>query len=103
MMITVCGKQKEYEEGITLNDLAMEFAGEFDEDIALAQVNNKIQELEKPVKADSVIEFLPMSSTAGHKAYVRTATMMLRASMEKELPSSLSLLTFSLNASSLLM
>ena len=83
--IKVCGEEKSYDEGVTLKMLAEEYADRFKDDIALATVDKKIQELHKKIKNDCSVDFLTMSSSAGHKAYVRTATMMLLAAIDKEL------------------
>ena len=83
--ITICGETKEYKDGITYLELAKEYQDRYPETIALAAIGNRIQELHKVVDRDCEVSFLTLADSAGHKAYVRTATMMLMKAVEDEL------------------
>ncbi|MBO4337985.1 MAG: nucleoside kinase [Lachnospiraceae bacterium] len=84
--VKVNGKVFSFEEAVTAEKLAEMCAEDMKDDIALAVINGKIQELGKKIEKDSTVSFLTMSSAAGHKAYVRTATMMLLRAIDRELP-----------------
>ncbi len=75
--IGVNGVTREYEEGITYEQIAGECQKEYDHRIALAVVNGKYCELAKKVEKDAEVTFLTYQDSAGHKTYVRTATMIL--------------------------
>ncbi len=83
--LTICGEKKSFEEKVTMKELAKAYSDRFDSDIALALVDGKIQELGKSISKDAEIDFLTMKSSAGHKAYVRTATMMLLVAIDRNM------------------
>lgn len=68
---------KEYAVGTTYETIAKEVAADYQGTIGLVVVNGKIQELHRTVEKDCEISFLTYADDAGHKAYVRTATLML--------------------------
>ena len=76
-IITVNGVKKEYPEGTTYEQIALEHQKDFAHTIALAEQDNKIYELMKKPKADGEVRFLTIGDKIGHKSYVRTATMMM--------------------------
>lgn len=69
--------EKSYAVGTTYEQIANEFQPEYHGQIALVISNNKIRELTKKVEKDCTISFLTLKDNIGHKAYERTATMML--------------------------
>ena len=77
MIITVNGVNKEYAEGTTYEQIALEHQKDYDHVIALAEQDHKIYELMKKVKSDGEVKFLTIADKIGHQAYVRTATMMM--------------------------
>lgn len=77
MKVTIEGKEYEYPMGTTYEEIAKKHQAEYKDTIALVCVNGKFRELMKTVEADAVITFLTYASSAGHKTYVRTATLML--------------------------
>lgn len=75
--------QKDYPEGTTLSQVAEEFQNEFDEDILLASVNGKLQELHKKVKDNTHVCFLTAQDKPGYQTYARSLTfLMLKAFYE---------------------
>ena len=78
MLITVeiAGKKKQYEQGITFEQIADEYQDEYDGLIGLVAVNGKIKELFKRLKKDCTIRFFTMKDDIGNKTYIRTATML---------------------------
>lgn len=71
------GKEVEYDEGTKFEYIAKDYQAKYDNMIALVVENGKIRELTKSVSKDAEISFITLRDTIGHKAYVRTATMVL--------------------------
>ena len=71
------GKIYEYAEGTTYEEIAKDFQSKYAARIALVIANGKIRELLKAPERDTEISFLTYADDAGHKSYVRTATMVL--------------------------
>ena len=63
-------------EMVLLKDLADKVTDSKD-DIILAKVNGKLQELTKTVDSDSLIEFVTTAAPAGNLTYKRSATLIL--------------------------
>nr|MBQ8252336.1 TGS domain-containing protein [Lachnospiraceae bacterium] len=75
--IGVNGVTKQYAKGTTYGQVAADVQREYDSRIALAIVNGKFRELSKEVEDGATVSFLTYSDSAGHKCYVRTATMIM--------------------------
>lgn len=75
--VTIAGEAKQYEEGTTYEKIAEEYQKQYDDTIALVIADGKIRELMKKVEKDCELQFITLKNSAGHKAYVRTAIMML--------------------------
>ena len=75
--ITVNGEKKKYPKGTLYEEIAKEYQPSYKDMIALVIENGKIRELIKPAGKDCELSFLTIRDNIGHKAYVRTATMML--------------------------
>lgn len=75
--ITIHDEKKQYPVGTRYEKIAEEYQSDYGEMIALVTENGKIRELMKTVKRDCTLSFLTIKSSAGHKAYVRTALMTL--------------------------
>ncbi|MCR4689746.1 MAG: nucleoside kinase [Lachnospiraceae bacterium] len=84
--ITVKGQTESYQEGTTYLELAKKYQKDYPATIALAVVGGRIQELMRKPDRDCEIDFLTFSDSAGHKAYVRTATMMFLRAAQTCLP-----------------
>ena len=80
------GKIYEYAEGTTYEEIAKDFQSKYAARIALVIANGKIRELLKAPERDTEISFLTYADDAGHKSYVRTATMVLMRAMYDILP-----------------
>lgn len=79
--------QKEYKKGITLYEIAKELQNEFDEDIILAFVNQKLQELHIALQNDCEIRFVTVDESVAWKAYVRGIKFMMLKAMYANIPS----------------
>lgn len=75
--VTIGNETKEYAVGTTYEDVALEYQAEYEDGIALVLADGKIRELSKEVEKDCEVQFLTLRDSAGHKTYVRTATLIL--------------------------
>ena len=76
-IIKINGVEKEYNKGVTFEEIAMEYQAEYPTRIAAVLFNGKIRELMKTVKKDGELSFITFSDTIGYKTMRRTAGMML--------------------------
>ena len=67
----------EYPENTTLLEISRDFQNEYDSEIILAFVNNKLRELFKPAKDQGKIRFVTTAMDAGHKTYVRGMILVM--------------------------
>ena len=74
--VEIAGKKKQYEQGITFEQIANEYQEEYGGMIGLVAVNGKIKELFKRLKKDCTVSFFTLKDDIGNKTYVRTATML---------------------------
>ncbi len=75
--VTINGEKKQYQEGITYEEICNEYQKQYDDMIALVIVDGKIRELMKKAEHDCELSFITLADNAGHKAYVRTAIMLM--------------------------
>lgn len=76
-IVTIGSEKREFENGTAYEEIAEQYQSAYDDMIALVMVDGKIRELNKCVEKDCEIQFLTYCDDAGHKAYVRTATLIL--------------------------
>ncbi|MBE5968347.1 MAG: nucleoside kinase [Lachnospiraceae bacterium] len=67
----------EYPVNTTLLEISKDFQKDYDHDIILAFVNNKLHELFKTVKKDCSLRFVTTTEDAGHKTYVRGMILVM--------------------------
>lgn len=75
--IKINGKERYFEDGVQYELIAEEYQNECTSQIALVVVDGKIQELMKRANRDCELTFLTYEDTIGHKAYVRSAIMLM--------------------------
>ena len=75
--IKINGEEKYFEDGVQYELIAEEYQNECTSQIALVVVDGKIQELMKRANRDCELKFLTYEDTIGHKAYVRSAVMLM--------------------------
>lgn len=75
------GNEYEYPAGTKLSVIAKDFQKDFKSAIVLAKVDNKLKELFHMVTTDCDIDFEDLTSTSGHKAYKRSASLLLIKSL----------------------
>lgn len=78
MLVTVeiAGIKKQYEKGISFEQIANEYQEAYGGLIGLVSVDGKIKELFKRLKRDCTLDFFTLKDDIGNKTYVRTATML---------------------------
>ena len=82
IFITFKGKKYEYDRGVRLYDVAQDFQKDYEYPIVLAVRDYKLKELFHTVNEDTEIqEFETLSGSSGHKAYKRSACMILIKSL----------------------
>ena len=74
--VKLLGEWKEYPLGTSYFELAMEYQSEFENDIVLLQVDNRLQEMHKTLEEECEIQFLTTQDTFGFEAYRRSVTHM---------------------------
>ena len=75
--VKINGKERMFEDGVQYELIAEEYQNECTSQIALVVVDGKIQELMKRANHDCELEFLTYEDVIGHKAYVRSAVMLM--------------------------
>lgn len=75
--VKINGKERLFEDGVQYELIAEEYQNECTSQIALVVVDGKIQELMKRANHDCELEFLTYEDVIGHKAYVRSAVMLM--------------------------
>lgn len=76
MKVEIMGEVKDYPQGITYEQIAADYQRQCEGLIALASADGKLRELFKHVNRDCKIRFFTLKDSVGHKAYVRSATML---------------------------
>ncbi len=75
--ISYKGNEYEYPKGIRLSDIANDFQKDYPSAIVLAKVDNKLKELFHTVSIDCELDFEDLTGTSAHKAYKRSASLLL--------------------------
>lgn len=70
-------EERQYEKGTTYQKIAEDFQKEYDNDIVLVFVDEKLQELYKKLYKDCEIRFVTTGDEIGHKTYRRSMCFML--------------------------
>ena len=75
--VTIGGITREYEEGTQLKTAAEDFQNQYENDMLLATVNGKLQELHKTIPDDAEVGFLTAADKPGMLTYRRSALLMM--------------------------
>lgn len=75
--VEVNGRIYEYPENTRILDIARDFRKDYEHDIILAFVNNKLRELFKYAHDNSKLSFVTTADDAGHKTYVRGLILLM--------------------------
>ncbi len=76
-------KTYELTRGITLEEVANDFAEEYKYPILLARVDNRLKELSCPVKESATIEFLDLTSPEGNRCHISGVIYILVCAVKK--------------------
>lgn len=74
----------EYPKNTSLLEISKDFQKQFDQDIILAFVNNKLRELFKEVEEDCKVRFITTAEDAGHKTYMRGMILVMLKALYAE-------------------
>ena len=75
--VKVGEKIREYEAGTSYLKIAEDFQQDYENDIVLAFVNGKLQELNHKLRTDAVVEFVTTASKIGHATYRRSMCFLM--------------------------
>lgn len=75
--VEINGVVKSYKKGTTLLEISKEYQKEYENDIILAFMSNRLRELFKEVEEDCTVSFLTTTDNPGYKTYVRGLTLVL--------------------------
>ncbi|MDO4996268.1 MAG: nucleoside kinase [Bacilli bacterium] len=81
--VTINGKKYQVTKGITLEEVANDFATEYKYPILLAKVNNRLKELSAPIKESATIEFLDLTTCEGSRTHISGLTYILVVAVKK--------------------
>lgn len=76
LQFIINGQKKEYEEGITFEEIAADYQKDYKSAIAAVIFNGKICELMKKPTRNGALSFCDLSTSIGHLTYVRSATLL---------------------------
>ena len=77
LTIKVGGEEKQYPEGSDYIAVAADFQDKEDARIGLVLENGRIRELKRKVTDGAEVSFITLKRSSGHKAYVRTAILVM--------------------------
>ena len=80
--IIIDGKEVEYQQGTTYEQIAKDFQKDFEQEIALVFFNGRLRELNKSVKEDGTLSFVTLADKPGVKAYRRTVVLLMQKALD---------------------
>ncbi len=82
--VEINGKEYEYPSGTSLLDISRDFQKDYNNQIILAFVNNKLRELFKRVNDNCQVRFVTVSEDAGSKTYQRGMVLVMLKAIYSE-------------------
>ncbi len=79
--LEINGEMKQYKDNTVFIDIAREYQSEYEYDILLVLLNNKLQELNKIVRKDGTVRFITYKDNIGMRAYQRSLSLLLMKSI----------------------
>lgn len=76
--LLINGEEKFYNAGTTYLQIANEYQKDYDDDIILVLLGNKLRELGKEVNRDGELQFITTSAKAGKRAYRRSVILLMQ-------------------------
>lgn len=83
--VNINGEIKEYEEHTSLLEISKEYQKDYEDDIILAFVDNKLRELFKTVDKDCTVRFVTTKDPSGKKTYMRGMILVLLKAIHDEI------------------
>ena len=80
--IIIDGKEVEYEQGTTYEQIAKDYQKDFEQEIVLVFFNGRLRELNKRVKEDGTLSFVTAADKPGVKAYRRTVVLLMQKALD---------------------
>lgn len=80
--IIIEGKEVEYAQGTTFEQIAKDYQKNYEQQIALVFFNGRLRELNKTVKEDGRISFVTVADKPGVKAYRRTVVLLMQKALD---------------------
>lgn len=81
--VEIQGKKYKLTKGISLEEVANDFASYYKYPILLAKVNNRIKELTSTLKEDCKLEFLDLTTREGNRCHISGITYILICAVKK--------------------
>ncbi|XCP87045.1 nucleoside kinase [Roseburia hominis] len=75
--VEIGGQCREYPEGTSYLTIAKEYQKDYENDIVLAYVEGRLQELRKQVNCDCKLRFVTTADAAGHLTYKRSMSLLM--------------------------
>lgn len=75
--VIISGKEWEYPYGTPYSDIAKDFQADYSYPICLVMADNRLRELHKKLKEFCALKFITVADDIGHKAYKRSAILLL--------------------------
>ena len=79
--IIIDGKEVEYEQGTTFEQIAKDYQKDYEQQIVLVFFNGRLRELNKTVKEDGTLSFVTAADKPGIKAYRRSACLLMQKAL----------------------
>ena len=80
--IIIDGKEVEYEQGTTFEQIAKDYQKDYEQQIILVFFNGRLRELNKTVKEDGTLSFVTAADKPGVKAYRRTVVLLMQKALD---------------------
>lgn len=81
IVLNICGEKREFQKGIPFFEIAKEYQKNYQDDIILASLNNRLLELHKRAKKSGDVAFVTTADNAGKKAYRRSVTLLMQKAL----------------------
>ncbi|MBO5372099.1 MAG: nucleoside kinase [Lachnospiraceae bacterium] len=81
IVLKINGEEKTYAKGTQYLDIVEEYQKEYEDDIVLVALNNRLQELHKRAKMNGELRFISIADVPGKKAYRRSMTLLMQKAL----------------------
>lgn len=81
IILQINGEERTYQKGILYAEIAKEYQKDYENDIVLVLVNNRLCELHKKAEKSGNLSFITTVDAAGKKAYRRSVTLLMQKAL----------------------